>query len=149
MRYPRVTGTGAEISGSLNTVEIGKGVVRRQGEKIAIFAFGSMVETALQATENLTATVADMRFVKPLDIDLIKDLATTHDYLITIEENSKKGGAGAAVLEVLSDLRIVKPLLILGIPDIVTAHGDAKLIWQDLGLDADSVEKRVKAFVGE
>ena len=149
MRYPRVTGTGAEISGSLNTVEIGKGVVRRQGEKIAIFAFGSMLETALTAAENLNATVADMRFVKPLDIDLIKDLATTHDYLISIEENSEKGGAGAAVLEVLSTLRILKPLLILGIPDIVTAHGDAKLILQDLGLDANSVEKRVKAFVGE
>ncbi|MBQ9725164.1 MAG: 1-deoxy-D-xylulose-5-phosphate synthase [Neisseriaceae bacterium] len=148
VRYPRGTGRGAEISGSLNTVEIGKGVVRRQGEKIAFFAFGSMLETALQAAENLNATVADMRFVKPLDIDLIKDLATTHDYLITIEENSEKGGAGSAVLEVLSTLRILKPLLILGILDIVTAHGDAKLILQDLGLDSKSVEKRVKAFVG-
>ena len=149
VRYPRGCGTGVEISGSLNTVEIGKGVIRRQGEKIAIFALGSMIETALTAAENLNATVADMRFVKPLDIDLIKEIAATHDYLITIEENSEKGGAGGAVLEVLSNLRIVKPLLILGIPDIVTEHGDAKLILQDLGLDADSVVKRIKAFVGE
>lgn len=147
VRYPRGTGTGATVSDGLETVEIGKGIIRREGEKIAIIAFGSMVAPSLTAVENLNATVADMRFVKPIDEELIVRLARSHDYIVTAEENAEQGGAGSAVLEVLAKHGICKPVLLLGVEDKVTEHGDPKKLLADLGLNAEAVEKRIAGWI--
>ena len=147
VRYPRGTGTGATVSDGLETVEIGKGIIRREGEKIAVIAFGSMVAPSLTAAENLNATVADMRFVKPIDEELIVRLARSHDYIVTAEENAEQGGAGSAVLEVLAKHGICKPVLLLGVEDKVTEHGDPKKLLADLGLNAEAVEKRIGGWI--
>ncbi|HHK6027806.1 1-deoxy-D-xylulose-5-phosphate synthase [Neisseria sp. P0014.S009] len=147
VRYPRGTGTGATVSDGLETVEIGKGSIRREGEKIAVIAFGSMVAPSLTAAENLNATVADMRFVKPIDEELIVSLARSHDYIVTAEENAEQGGAGSAVLEVLAKHCICKPVLLLGVEDKVTEHGDPKKLLADLGLNAEAVEKRIAGWI--
>lgn len=147
VRYPRGTGTGATISDGLETVEIGKGIIRREGEKIAVIAFGSMVAPSLTAADKLNATVADMRFVKPLDEELIVSLARSHDYIVTAEENAEQGGAGSAVLEVLAKHGICKPVLLLGVEDKVTEHGDPKKLLADLGLNAEAVEKRIAGWI--
>ena len=147
VRYPRGTGTGATISDGLATVEIGKGIIRREGSKIAVIAFGSMVAPSLTAADNLNATVADMRFVKPIDEELIVRLARSHDYIVTVEENAEPGGAGSAVLEVLAKHGICKPVLLLGVEDKVTEHGDPKKLLADLGLNAESVEKRIADWI--
>ena len=147
VRYPRGTGTGATISDGLETVEIGKGIIRRKGEKIAVIAFGSMVAPSLTAADKLNATVADMRFVKPIDEELIVRLARSHDYIVTAEENAEQGGAGSAVLEVLAKHGICKPVLLLGVEDKVTEHGDPKKLLADLGLNAEAVEKRIAGWI--
>lgn len=147
VRYPRGIGTGATVSDGLETVEIGKGIIRREGEKIAVIAFGSMVAPSLTAADKLNATVADMRFVKPIDEELIVSLARSHDYIVTAEENSEQGGAGSAVLEVLAKHGICKPVLLLGVEDKVTEHGDPKKLLADLGLNAEAVEKRIVGWI--
>ena len=147
VRYPRGTGTGATVSDGLETVEIGKGIIRREGEKIAVIAFGSMVAPSLTAADKLNATVADMRFVKPIDEELIVSLAQSHDYIVTAEENAEQGGAGSAVLEVLAKHGICKPVLLLGVEDKVTEHGDPKKLLADLGLNAEAVEKRIAGWI--
>ena len=147
VRYPRGTGTGATVSDGLETVEIGKGIIRREGEKIAVIAFGSMVAPSLAAADKLNATVADMRFVKPIDEELIVRLARSHDYIVTAEENAEQGGAGSAVLEVLAKHGICKPVLLLGVEDKVTEHGDPKKLLDDLGLNAEAVEKRIAGWI--
>ena len=147
VRYPRGTGTGVTVSDGLETVEIGKGIIRRKGEKIAVIAFGSMVAPSLTAADKLNATVADMRFVKPIDEELIVRLARSHDYIVTAEENAEQGGAGSAVLEVLAKHGICKPVLLLGVEDKVTEHGDPKKLLADLGLNAEAVEKRIAGWI--
>ena len=147
VRYPRGTGTGATVSDGLETVEIGKGIIRREGEKIAIIAFGSMVAPSLTAADKLNATVADMRFVKPIDEELIVRLARSHDYIVTAEENAEQGGAGSAVLEVLAKHGTCKPVLLLGVEDKVTEHGDPKKLLDDLGLSAEAIEKRIAGWI--
>ena len=147
VRYPRGTGTGATVSDGLETVEIGKGIIRREGEKIAVIAFGSMVAPSLAAADKLNATVADMRFVKPIDEELIVRLARSHDYIVTAEENAEQGGAGSAVLEVLAKHGIYKPVLLLGVEDKVTEHGDPKKLLDDLGLSAEAIEKRIAGWI--
>ena len=147
VRYPRGTGTGATVSDGLETVEIGKGIIRREGEKIAVIAFGSMVAPSLTVADKLNATVADMRFVKPIDEELIVRLARSHDYIVTAEENAEQGGAGSAVLEVLAKHGICKPVLLLGVEDKVTEHGDPKKLLADLGLNAEAVEKRIAGWI--
>lgn len=147
VRYPRGTGTGVTVSDGLKTVEIGKGIIRREGEKIAVIAFGSMVAPSLTAADKLNATVADMRFVKPIDEELIVSLARSHDYIVTTEENAEQGGAGSAVLEVLAKHGICKPVLLLGVEDKVTEHGDPKKLLADLGLSAEAVEKRIAGWI--
>ena len=147
VRYPRGTGTGATVSDGLETVKIGKGIIRREGEKIAVIAFGSMVAPSLTAADKLNATVADMRFVKPIDEELIVRLARSHDYIVTAEENAEQGGAGSAVLEVLAKHGICKPVLLLGVEDKVTEHGDPKKLLADLGLSAEAVEKRIAGWI--
>ena len=147
VRYPRGTGTGATVSDGLETVEIGKGIIRREGEKIAVIAFGSMVAPSLTVADKLNATVADMRFVKPIDEELIVRLARSHDYIVTAEENAEQGGAGSAVLEVLAKHGICKPVLLLGVEDKVTEHGDPKKLLDDLGLSAEAIEKRIAGWI--
>ncbi|HEZ6191671.1 TPA: 1-deoxy-D-xylulose-5-phosphate synthase [Neisseria meningitidis] len=149
VRYPRGTGTGVPVSDGMETVEIGKGIIRREGEKTAFIAFGSMVAPALAVAEKLNATVADMRFVKPIDEELIVRLARSHDYIVTAEENAEQGGAGSAVLEVLAKHGICKPVLLLGVADTVTEHGDPKKLLDDLGLSAEAVERRVRAWLSD
>lgn len=149
VRYPRGTGTGVPVSDGMETVEIGKGIIRREGEKTAFIAFGSMVAPALAVAEKLNATVADMRFVKPIDEELIVRLARSHDRIVTLEENAEQGGAGGAVLEVLAKHGICKPVLLLGVTDTVTGHGDPKKLLDDLGLSAEAVERRVRAWLSD
>lgn len=149
VRYPRGSGIDAMVSDSLDTVPVGKGIIRRKGERLAVLAFGSMVHPALQAAETLNATVADMRFVKPLDTELILSLARTHDYLVCVEENAVMGGAGSAVLEVLAQHNLCKPVLLAGIPDIVTDHGDPVRILSNMDLTADRLLARIRSWLPE
>ncbi len=145
VRYPRGTGPGVAPQAELTGVPFGKAELRRRGQKIAFLAFGSMLTPALKAAEELDATVANMRFVKPLDVELVRQLAQTHDLLVTVEENVVMGGAGSAVAEALADMQIVKPLLHIGLPDSYVEHGDPALLLSDCGLDAEGLLKRVRA----
>ncbi|MBI0130330.1 1-deoxy-D-xylulose-5-phosphate synthase [Snodgrassella sp. W8124] len=147
VRYPRGMGTGIEAGSDLSTVAIGKGLVRRKGSKIALVAFGSMVQPALTVANAIDATVADMRFVKPLDKELLVQLAAEHDYIVTLEENSKIGGAGSAVLEALTQHNLTKPVLTLGIPDIVTEHGDTARLLAQMGLSAEKIQQQILQWI--
>jgi 1-deoxy-D-xylulose-5-phosphate synthase len=147
VRYPRGTGPGAKVERELSTLPIGKGEIRRQGKKIAILAFGSMVAPALQAAEALDATVANMRFVKPLDEALVLDLARDHDYLVTVEENTVLGGAGSAVSECLASHRCLVPILHLGLPDRFLEHGSREELLAEAGLDAQGICAQIERFV--
>ena len=139
VRYPRGAGPGTVIEADLDPIKIGKASVRRQGRQVAILAFGTMVAPALKAGEELNATVADMRFVKPLDTALVAQLAASHDLIVTIEEGSVMGGAGSAVAEALAAAGCVKPLLQLGLPDQFIDHGDAQQLLASCGLDAAGI----------
>jgi 1-deoxy-D-xylulose-5-phosphate synthase len=144
IRYPRGAGIGATIMPELTSIEIGKGVVKREGKGIAILAFGSMVAPSVAAGETLGATVANMRFVKPLDVELVKRLAQDHDYLVTVEEGCIMGGAGAAVAEAMAATGIVKPILMLGLPDKFIDHGDPQALLAGVGLDAKGIAASIK-----
>lgn len=139
VRYPRGGGPGVATTADLNAIEIGKGEIRRQGIKIAILAFGSTLSPALEAAEKLNATVANMRFVKPMDTELIKSLAAEHTLIVTIEENAIMGGAGAAVMETLQAFNIDKPTLCLGLPDSFIEHGIHETMLAECGLDVDGI----------
>jgi len=149
VRYPRGAGPGVAVDPSLATLPIGKGEIRREGrrrtERIALLAFGAMLHPALAAAESLDATVANMRFVKPLDAALVAELARTHDALVTIEENVVAGGAGSAVAEALAAAGIVIPILHLGLPDAFPDHGDPALLLAQAGLDAPGIAAAVEA----
>jgi 1-deoxy-D-xylulose-5-phosphate synthase len=144
IRYPRGAGIGAAIEQKLTAIEIGKGEIKRKGQKIAVLAFGSMVTPSLAAGEQLDATVANMRFVKPLDVELVKQLAAEHDYLVTVEEGCIMGGAGAAVAEAMAAEGIVKPLLMLGLPDKFIDHGDPAKLLASVGLDGAGIAASIK-----
>ncbi|HEY6772560.1 MAG TPA: 1-deoxy-D-xylulose-5-phosphate synthase, partial [Oxalicibacterium sp.] len=144
VRYPRGSGIGAKVDKTLETIPLGTGEVRREGHGIAILAFGTMVAPALKAGDELDATVANMRFVKPLDVELIKRLAATHDALVTVEEGSIMGGAGSAVAEALAAEGIIKPLLHLGLPDQFIDHGDAGKLLSLCGLDARGIAASIR-----
>lgn len=144
VRYPRGAGCGAEVSSALDTVEIGKGRLLRQGQRIAILGFGTLVPVALQAAESLDASVADMRFVKPLDHALVDALVDSHDVLVTLEEGAIMGGAGSAVLEYLSAKGVQVPVLQLGLPDEFIDHGDQALLLKMQGLDADGIVHAIR-----
>lgn len=145
VRYPRGAGCGASVTDSLETVEIGKGMVRRQGKGVAILGFGTLLPAALRAADALDATVVDMRFVKPIDAELIAQLAATHQALVTVEEGCIMGGAGSAVLESLSEQGLVIPVLQLGLPDSFIDHGEQAAILRGLGLDADGMVAAIRA----
>ncbi len=139
VRYPRGSGTGEPIQHEMAALLLGRGIVKRQGHKVAILAFGSMVASALEAANHLNASVADMRFVKPLDIDLIQQLASQHTLIVTIEENAISGGAGAAVMEALQAMGIVVDTLCLGLPDEFIEHGVHETMLAACGLNASGI----------
>ena len=147
VRYPRGTGPGVKIQKDMQALPVGRGEVRRQGEKIALLAFGSMLTPCLSAAEELNATVANMRFVKPLDDDLVASLAASHDVLVTVEENTVLGGAGGAVTESLNSQRINVKVLQLGLPDVFIDQGDHAQMLADCGLDKDGIIKSVRAIL--
>ncbi|MES2128080.1 MAG: 1-deoxy-D-xylulose-5-phosphate synthase, partial [Pseudomonadota bacterium] len=144
IRYPRGAGIGATIEKELTTIEIGKGQVKCEGKGIAILAFGSMVAPSVAAGTELGATVANMRFVKPLDVELVRKLAASHDCLVTVEEGAVMGGAGAAVAEALATLGMVKPILMLGLPDKFIDHGDPAALLAGVGLDAKGIAASIR-----
>ncbi len=146
VRYPRGSGTGVSPAPTLDVIEIGKGEIARRGHGVAILAFGTLLASALEAGEALDATVANMRFVKPLDVDLIRTLANTHDKLVTLEENAVIGGAGSEVARTLESLGIAKPLLRLGLPDSFIEHGEQAQMLTELGLNAPALIERIKKF---
>jgi 1-deoxy-D-xylulose-5-phosphate synthase len=148
VRYPRGAGVGAKMEQELTSLEIGKGEIRRQGKGIAILAFGSMVAPSLGAAEQLNATVANMRFVKPLDVELVKRLAKEHDFLVTVEEGCIMGGAGSAVAEALAGEGIVKPIMHLGLPDKFIDHGDPAALLASVGLDAKGIAASIRERAG-
>ena len=147
VRYPRGAGIGAQIEDKLVSIEIGKGEVRRTGRDIAILAFGSMVAPSIKAGDELDATVANMRFVKPLDVELVKRLAEEHDYLVTVEEGCVMGGAGAAVMEALAAAGVARPVLNLGLPDKFIDQGDPAALLASVGLDAKGIAASIRARV--
>jgi len=147
VRYPRGAGPGVEIRQEMQALPLGKGEIRREGRKVALLAFGSMLRPALDAAEELNASVANMRFVKPLDEDLIFRLATTHDYLVTVEENAIMGGAGSAVLESLQAQGIGIPVLQLGLPDHFVEHGDPAVLLADCGLGKEGIARSVRNWL--
>jgi 1-deoxy-D-xylulose-5-phosphate synthase len=152
VRYPRGAGAGVAIDPALSAWPWGKGVVRRQaparaeargGKRVAILAFGTLLHAALEAAERLGATVADMRFAKPLDAELVLELAASHDALVTLEEGCVIGGAGSAVLECLAAAAVAVPVLQLGLPDRFIEHGDVAKLHALCGLDAAGIERSI------
>jgi 1-deoxy-D-xylulose-5-phosphate synthase len=146
VRYPRGTGPGTVIRKEMSLLPLGKGVQRRTGEKVAILAFGSMLTPALQAAEALNASVADMRFVKPLDEALITALASSHELLVTVEEHAVMGGAGSAVNEFLARAGLTGRVLNLGIPDAFIEHATHGEMLAACGLDAAGIERAIRTL---
>lgn len=149
VRYPRGVGCGAQVSDTLAAVPMGKGVVRRQGQKIAILAFGTLLQSALDAAEAHDLTVVDMRFVKPLDEALLDQLAASHQAFVTLEDGCVMAGAGSAVLEHLSATAQAVPTLVLGYPDRFIDHGDQKQLHQELGLDSVGIRRSIESRFAE
>jgi 1-deoxy-D-xylulose-5-phosphate synthase len=152
VRYPRGTGPGVALVAEMAALPIGKGELRRvstrRANRVAILAFGAVLRHALAAGDELDATVANMRFVKPLDVALVAKLAREHDALVTVEENVVMGGAGSAVAEALAAEGMTVPLLHLGLPDAFVDHGDPAQLLADCGLDAAGIVKAVQARFG-
>jgi len=149
VRYPRGAGIGAAVDSSLASIPLGTGEIRRSGKGIAILAFGTMLAPSLKAAEESNATVANMRFIKPLDVALIKQLAAAHEALVTVEEGCLMGGAGSAVAEALAAEGIVKPLLHLGLPDKFIDHGDAAQLLASCGLDSAGIAASIRQRFGK
>jgi 1-deoxy-D-xylulose-5-phosphate synthase len=159
VRYPRGAGPGVAIEKALTTLPVGKGVLVREAKgfstantaktRVAILAFGSMVKPALDAGEEINASVANMRFVKPIDDALVFKLATTHDVIITVEENVVMGGAGSAVAESLSAQNLSVPVLHLGLPDQFVEHGDPAGLLADCGLNREGIVNSVRKWLNE
>ena len=143
VRYPRGSGAGVAIQAEMTEIPFGKGEVRRRGQRIAILAFGTVLYPALAAAEKLGATVANMRFAKPLDAALVVELARTHDAIVTVEEGCTMGGAGSAVLEALAEAGLAVPVLVLGLPDTFVEHGDSAKLLALCGLDAAGIEQSI------
>ena len=148
VRYPRGNAIGVELT-PLEMLSIGKSRLIREGQKIAILNFGTLLPSALEAAEKLNATVVDMRFVKPIDIEMINVLAQTHDYLVTLEENAIQGGAGSAVAEVLNSSGKSTALLQLGLPDYFIPQATQQEALKDLGLDSKGIEEKILNFIAK
>jgi len=157
VRYPRGSGAGRLPQAAMTAIPFGKGEVRREtgraagsagGPRVAILAFGTVLYPALAAAERLDATVANMRFAKPLDVALVTDLARRHDAIVTVEDGTVMGGAGGAVLEALAEARIDVPVLVLGLPDAFVEHGDQARLLAMCGLDAAGIEQQIQRRFG-
>jgi 1-deoxy-D-xylulose-5-phosphate synthase len=148
VRYPRGTGTGAVIDKTMTALPIGKGLVKREGSKVAILNFGTLLGSAFQAGEQLDATVVDMRFVKPLDKEMILNLANSHELLVTLEENSIAGGAGSAVSEFLAEQAVVMPILQLGLPDQFIDHANHQQQLEMVGTGCSANFKPYSGAIG-
>lgn len=154
VRYPRGAGTGISPSQAWTELEIGKGEIRHasrqtSGQRIAILAFGAMTQRALEAAEQIDVTVANMRFIKPLDANLVMTLAQNHDWLVTVEEGCIMGGAGSACLEYLASQNLHPPLLQLGLPDQFIEHGTPDQLLRHYGLDAEGITRSIQRFAHE
>ena len=147
VRYPRGTGPGVVINQELTGVDVGQGEVRRQGKRVAILAFGAPLAAALEAANELDATVANMRFVKPLDEKLVRALSEAHEFLVTVEENVVSGGAGSAVLEALERMGLQSRVLQLGLPDRFVEHGDPATLIAECGLDAAGIGRSIRKYI--
>ncbi len=147
VRYPRGCGVGVPVEKNLTTLPIGKAQLRREGHKVALLVFGTLLTAALSAAEQLDATVINMRFVKPLDIDLIRQMAQQHDLLVTIEENVIMGGAGSAVNECLQAHADSTPILNLGLPDHFLEHGNTATLLTQCGLDTNGIVHSVTKYL--
>ena len=145
VRYPRGSGPGTPLDEDLQSLPIGKGEILRSGSGVALLAFGSLLQPALAAGEELDASVANMRFIKPLDRELVKQLAESHDLLVTLEENSVIGGAGSEVARALEEMGLTKRVLRLGLPDRFIDHGECGALLAELGLDATGIVASVRA----
>ncbi|WP_422526780.1 1-deoxy-D-xylulose-5-phosphate synthase [Serratia fonticola] len=146
VRYPRGNGTGATLE-PLAALPLGRGIVRREGEKIAILNFGTLLAEAAQVAEAMNATLVDMRFVKPLDEQLVLEMAASHEVLVTLEENAIMGGAGSGVNELLMAKRRVVPVLNIGLPDYFIPQGGQEEIRSDLGLDAAGIQRQIETWL--
>jgi 1-deoxy-D-xylulose-5-phosphate synthase len=151
LRYPRGNGLGVDISAEPKQIEVGKGEIVRSGEDVAIIAYGSMVQPSIEAADNLSkdginATVVNARFVKPLDEELLLEIARTHRLIVTVEEAYLAGGFGSAVMELLEangiqdNVKVVR----MGVPDKIVTHGDAKILLAKYGLDSEGIHLKVK-----
>jgi 1-deoxy-D-xylulose-5-phosphate synthase len=153
VRYPRGAGPGVAVDAAMHAIPVGKGEIRREGkrrtQRIAILAFGPMLHPALAAAEELDATVANMRFVKPLDVELAINLARDHDALVTIEENVVAGGAGSAVAQAFAEAAVTVPVLHLGLPDRTIDHGDPAFLLAHVGLDAKGIAASIQAHFAD
>jgi len=145
VRYPRGSGTGVKTETTLRDLPVGKGEIRRRGKGIALLAFGSMLAPALEAAAELDATVVNMRFVKPIDRELIREMAQEHSLLVSVEENALIGGAGSEVARVLDEMATTAQFFSLGLPDRFIEHGDQALLLAEVGLDKDGIIRAVRA----
>jgi len=149
VRYPRGSGPGVAPAKEMQALPLGRGELRREGRRIALLAFGAMLRPALEAAAELDATVANMRFVKPLDLELLRRLAQTHELLVTVEEHQVMGGAGSAVCEALADMGLDRRVLLLGLPDRFIDHGDPAALLASVGLDAAGIVKSIRGVIPE
>lgn len=143
VRYPRGSGAGVPVQTDLSTLPFGRAEMRRAGQGLAILAFGPLLYEALEVAESLNATVINMRWAKPLDLDMLSSIAHTHERFVTIEDGVRAGGAGAAVLEALQDMGVFKPVLVMGFDDAFTEHGDPQSLMQHYGLTAAGIHQRI------
>ena len=144
VRYPRGAGVGVQVQKDLAPLPFGKALVVREGKDLAILCFGPLLYEALKVAESLNATVVNMRWAKPLDIQTLQEVAQSHHRLVTLEDGTRIGGAGSAVLEALQDMRISKEILVLGFEDEFTEHGDPSVLMQQYGLTATGIQKRIE-----
>lgn len=146
VRYPRGSGTGIAAEQAMQLLALGKGKVTRQGKRIAILAFGPLLSACQDAAEQLNTTLVDMRFVKPLDEALLTELADSHDYFVTVEDNAVMAGAGSAVNEFISRAKLDVRSVNLGLPDQFIKHGSQQEIYTELGLDSDGIYNSISAL---
>ncbi|MDH3317338.1 MAG: 1-deoxy-D-xylulose-5-phosphate synthase, partial [Gammaproteobacteria bacterium] len=149
VRYPRGTGPGVPMQAEMTAIPVGKAEVRRQGEGIALLAFGPMLEYAMGAAEKLNATVVNMRFAKPLDDAMVLEMAASHDLIVTVDENAVQGGAGSAINECLAANGVRTNILNLGLPDRFIEHGSRGEMLKDAGLDSDGILRAIENFMNK
>jgi 1-deoxy-D-xylulose-5-phosphate synthase len=145
VRYPRGAGVGVAVRSDLNALAFGKGEIRLQGKEIVILVFGSLLYPAMEAAKALGASVVNMRWAKPLDTELLIQVAQNHTVLVTLEDGAIMGGAGSAVLEALQAAGLVLPVLQLGLPDAFIEHGDPSALMASLGLNAQGIQASIRS----